>query len=152
QFESEPGITIRGKLYLPGSRGRKPAVVLLNDKMSSYWIRSTASLGEAISRQDRIVLELDPRDSPGEGDRPYVGNWLTNARAGQIGRNLPAMRAHDILRAVDLLAARPDVDAGSIRAAARGVKGIWLLLAAAADTRIAKIWLDRTPHSLRAAL
>ncbi len=62
------------------------------------------------------------------------------------------MRAHDILRGVDLLAARDDVDPSSIRAAARGVKGIWLLLAAAMDTRIRKVWLDRTPHSLRAAL
>jgi len=62
------------------------------------------------------------------------------------------MRAHDILRGVDLLAARQDVDPASIRAVARGVKGIWLLLAAAVDTRIAKIWLDRTPPSLRAAL
>jgi hypothetical protein len=32
------------------------------------------------------------------------------------------------------------------------VKGIWLLLAAAIDTRISKVWLDRTPYSLRAAL
>jgi hypothetical protein len=32
------------------------------------------------------------------------------------------------------------------------VEGIWLLLAAAADQRIGKIWLDKTPHSLRAAL
>jgi hypothetical protein len=62
------------------------------------------------------------------------------------------MRAHDILRGVDLLAARDDVDAASIRAGARGVKGIWLLLAAALDTRIGKVWLDRTPYSLRAAL
>ena len=69
-----------------------------------------------------------------------------------IGRNLPAMRAHDILRGVDLLAARSDVDAASIRGIARGVKGIWLLLAAAVDPRLGKIWLDRTPYSLRAAL
>jgi hypothetical protein len=62
------------------------------------------------------------------------------------------MRAHDILRGLDLLAARDDVDPASIRAAARGVKGIWLLLAAAMDTRIVKIWLDRTPYSVRAAL
>jgi hypothetical protein len=34
----------------------------------------------------------------------------------------------------------------------RGVKGVWLLLAAAADSRIGKVWLDRTPGSLRAAL
>jgi hypothetical protein len=32
------------------------------------------------------------------------------------------------------------------------VKGIWLLLAAAIDPRLGKIWLDRTPYSLRAAL
>ena len=62
------------------------------------------------------------------------------------------MRAHDILRGVDLLAERGDVDPSSIHAMARGVKGIWLLLAAAADTRLAKIWLDRTPYSLRLAL
>jgi hypothetical protein len=62
------------------------------------------------------------------------------------------MRAHDIVRGVDYLAARKDVDPTSIRAAARGVKGIWLLLAAVVDTRIGGIWLDRTPYSLRAAL
>ena len=52
-----------------------------------------------------VVLTLEPRDSPGE-DRhaPFVGNWITNSRANQIGLNLPAMRAHDILRGVDLLA------------------------------------------------
>jgi hypothetical protein len=105
-----------------------------------------------MAKERRVVLELEPRDSPGEGERPFVGNWLTNARADQIGLNLPAMRAHDILRGVDLLAARTDVDPASIRAVARSVKGIWLLLAAAVDTRIAKVWLDRTPFSLRAAL
>jgi hypothetical protein len=53
---------------------------------------------------------------------------------------------------VDLLSHRQDVDPQSIRAAAQGVKGIWLLLAAAADTRIAKVWLDQTPYSLLEAL
>jgi dienelactone hydrolase len=152
KFESEPGVEIGGRLYIPHAGGRKPAVLLVADKMSSYWIPSTAAVAERIAKTGRVVLELEPRDSPGEGDRPYVGNWLTNARANRIGRNLPAMRAHDILRGLDLLAARDDVDPASIRAAARGVKGIWLLLAAAMDTRIVKIWLDRTPYSVRAAL
>jgi hypothetical protein len=56
------------------------------------------------------------------------------------------------LRGIDLLSARPDVDSESIRSMARGVEGVWLLLAAAADSRIKGIWLDRTPYSLRAAL
>ena len=153
KFESEPGVEISGRLYIPKSGGRKPAALLIADKMSSYWIPSTTSLAERIAKTGRIVLELEPRDSPTQDDhRPYVGNWLANARADQIGRNLPSMRAHDILRGVDVLAARSDVDPGSIRAAARAVSGIWLLLAAATDTRIGKVWLDRTPYSLRAAL
>jgi len=151
-FESEPGVEIGGKLYIPHSSGRKPAVLLVADKTSSYWIQSTDWLAETIAKSGRVVLELEPRDSPAEGEHPYVGNWLTNARADQIGRNLPAMRAHDILRGIDLLSARNDVDPSSIRAIARGVKGIWLLLAAAIDTRIGKVWLDRTPYSLRTAL
>lgn len=151
-FECEPGLEIGGRLYIPHSSGRKPAVLLVADKTSSYWIPSASWLAETIARTGRVVLELEPRDSPGEGERPFVGNWLTNTRANQIGRNLPAMRAHDILRGIDVLAARNDVDSSSIRAVARGVKGIWLLLAAAVDTRIGKVWLDRTPHSLRAAL
>jgi cephalosporin-C deacetylase-like acetyl esterase len=152
RFESEPGVEIGGKLYIPHSSGRMPAVLLVADKTSSYWVLSTASLAETISKTGRVVLELEPRDSPGEGERPFIGNWITNARANQIGGNMPAMRAHDILRGIDLLAARNDVDPSSIRAAARGVKGIWLLLAAAVDTRIGKVWLDRTPYSLRIAL
>ncbi len=152
-FQSEPGVEINGKLFLPQTGGRKPAVLLVADKMSSYWIQSTDSLAERMRAAGRVVLELEPRDSAGDDDhRPYLGNWLANARANVIGLNLPAMRAHDILRGVDLLAARGDVDPASIRAAARGVKGIWLLLAAATDTRIVKVWLDRTPYSIRAAL
>jgi len=153
KFESEPGIELEGKLYLPPSPGRKPAVLLVADKGTYFLAASTETLAQRMAKQGRVVLALEPRDSPsGYDDRPFVGNWLTNARANQIGRNLPAMRAHDILRGIDLLAARSDVDPASIRAAARGVKGIWLLLAAAADTRIGKVWLDRTPYSLRLAL
>jgi dienelactone hydrolase len=156
QFETESGLDIGGKLYIPRTSGapgeRRAAVLLVSDKTSTYWIPSTDALAERIAKTGRVVLELDVRDSPGEGERPFVGNWLTNSRADRIGRNLPAMRAHDILRGIDVLSARGDVDPGAIRAVARGVKGVWLLLAAAADTRIGRIWLDRTPFSLRAAL
>jgi hypothetical protein len=95
---------------------------------------------------------VEPRHSVGAAVRPFVGDWLANTRADLIGHNLPTMRAHDILRGVDLLARREDVDPGSIRAAAQGVKGIWLLLAAAADPRIGKVWLDKTPYSMLEAL
>jgi len=154
RFESEPGVEIEGQLYIPASpAGRKPAVLLVADKTSNPWIPSTASIAERMTRAGRVVLELEPRDSPsGNDNRPFLGDWLSNSRANQIGLNLSAMRAHDVLRGVDVLVTRSDVDPGSIRATARSVKGIWVLLAAAVDNRIGKIWLDRTPYSLRAAL
>jgi cephalosporin-C deacetylase-like acetyl esterase len=154
RFESEPGVEIKGKLYIPSSpTGRKSAVLLVGDKTSSYWIKSTGWIAERMAKAGCVVLELEPRDSPaGYDDHPYLGDWLNNSRASQIGLNLPVMRAHDVLRGVDVLAARSDVDPSSIRATGRSVKGIWVLLAAAIDPRIVKVWLDRTPYSLRAAL
>jgi dienelactone hydrolase len=142
RFESEPGIDIDGKLYLPSAPGRVPAVLLVGGKLSDW-------MAERIVKSGCIVLEMDPRRSfSQEPRRPFVGDYIADERAMQLGLNLPAMRAHDIVRAVDLLAARSD----SIHAAAQGVKGIWLLLAAAADPRISKVWVDKTPHSLMEAL
>jgi hypothetical protein len=156
-FDSEPGVTVSGKLYVPKRDGRKTAVIVMEEKRLPVPLyvqrsQSTAATAEAMAKSGRIVLELQPRDSPAayEG-RPFLGNWVTNERADLIGRNLAAMRAHDILVAVDVLSARPDVDPASIRGYARGVKGFWLLLAAAVDPRISKVWLDRTPLSMRTA-
>jgi cephalosporin-C deacetylase-like acetyl esterase len=152
RFESERGVEMSGRLYLPHAGVRSPAVLLVADKVGNSSIPTTAELAERIAGTGRVVLELELRDAPGEGARQFIGNWLTNARADQIGFNLPALRAHDIVRGVDLLSSLKEVDPSSIRALARGVKGVWLLLAAAVDTRIGRIWLDRTPYSLRAAL
>ncbi|MEP6539076.1 MAG: acetylxylan esterase [Bryobacteraceae bacterium] len=157
RFESEPGIPLSANLYIPHAAGRKPAVVIVQEKRLPVPLHvqpspSTAPLADAMARAGRVVLELEPRDSPAQNEgRPFLGNWLTNERAELVGRNLPAMRAHDILRAVDLLSSRKDVDAASIRGYARGVKGFWMLLAAAVDPRIGKVWLDRTPASYQSA-
>ena len=157
RWESEPGVMIQGKLYLPAGPGRKGAVVLVEDQRLPVPLfvqrsASTTSLADAMVKSGRVVLELEPRDSPAAYDgRPFLGNWLTNERADLVGRNLAAMRAHDILTGVDLLTARADVNPASIRGYARGVKGFWLLLAAAADPRIGQLWLDRTPARLSAA-
>ena len=146
RYEAEPGIEIDATLFVPSTPGRKPAVLLLAGRLSDF-------LAERIAKAGRVVLKVEPRRSPVQDTRrPYVGDWLANTRADLIGVRLPARRAHDILRGVDLLCARQDVEPDSIRAAGQGVPGIWLLLAAAADPRIRKIWLDRTPYTLVEAL
>jgi dienelactone hydrolase len=152
QFESDPGIWLDATLYLPSSPGRKPAVVMVRG--GEYFdVMPMTEVAEHMAKLGQIVLEMEPRKSQLKNDEgPLTGDWQTDLQANLIGLNLPALRAHDILRGVDLLRARADVDPNSIRGVARGVDGVWLLLAAAADPRLEKIWLDRTPYSLSAAL
>jgi hypothetical protein len=95
---------------------------------------------------------LFPRGLPAPNNPGFAGDWIMNSRAWLIGANLPGLRAHDIVNAVSTLARRDDVDASDIRAEARGIAGIWLLLAAATDPRIKAVTVYSVPYSLRAAL
>jgi dienelactone hydrolase len=152
RFESDPGIWLNATLYLPSASQRKPAILMVKGE-EFFAVTPQASIAGKLAKQGQVVLEMEPRTVPVRvNEGPYSGDWETNAQANMIGQNLPALRAHDILRGVDLLQARSDVDPGAIRGIARGVKGFWLLLAAATNSRIEGIWLDRTPHSLRSAL
>jgi cephalosporin-C deacetylase-like acetyl esterase len=152
QFETEGGVRLNATLYLPAASGRKPAVLIVKGARPANGM-SLDAVAKKMAGEGRIVLELEPRSSHLKNDEgSYTGDWISAMQANLIGRDLAAMRAHDILRGLDLLAARPDVDPDSIHGVARGVAGVWLLLAAAADSRMSRIWLDRTPYSLRTAL
>jgi hypothetical protein len=147
-LETEPGIKLQATLLTPRGEGRKPGVLVVETDATT----PSALATEAV-RQGAVVLALAPRGLPRSDDRrPFGGDYAANTRAFLVGLNLPGMRAYDIKKGVDFLASRPEVDAGSIRGVARGEAGVWLLMAAAADPRIQRIWLDRTPYSLRAAL
>jgi hypothetical protein len=142
-LEVEPGLEISGTLYAPRAPGRKPAVLLVD---------LDAPLAERLAARGAVVLNLQPRGVPVPSRGEDQAAAKQNIRAWVIGKNLAGMRATDIQRGVDVLVARPDVDASSVRAVARNVSGVWLLMAASLDPRIGKIWLDRTPYSLRTAL
>jgi hypothetical protein len=109
-------------------------------------------MAEGLATKNLVVLNLEPRGLPLPKTQEDQSAAKQNIRAWVIGKNMAGLRAGDIMRGVGLLADRPDVDSGHLRAAARGVPGVWLLMAAAQDPRLGKIWLDQTPHSLRAAL
>lgn len=141
-LDAEPGLEISGTLYVPNAGGRKPALLLVDFDPAA---------AERMVANGNVVLNLQPRGipvAPGEDQ----GAAKENIRALLIGKDLAGLRAGDIRRGVSLLAVRSDVDGGAIRAAARGGAGVWLLMAAAIDPRIGKVWIDRTPYSLRAAL
>jgi cephalosporin-C deacetylase-like acetyl esterase len=144
----DEGLEITAQTLLPANAGaaKIPATVFVgsNAAMKDEAAKVTAAGGAA--------MLLNVRGTPARAETQLAGDWITNARASVIGRNLPAMRAHDILCGVDVLAGMPQVDASRITIRAAEISGIWALLAAASDSRIARVQLSRTPYSFRSAL
>jgi hypothetical protein len=122
-------------------RGAKKAIIVVDAPATDI---------EKWKNDNYLIVSVEPaRSQKGVGTVP--GNWLANTRAWLIGQNLPALHASEIRRGVDL-AIKAGADPAQISAKAYGVSGLWLLLAAAADERIGKVFLERTPFSIDAAL
>ncbi len=144
-LHSEEGVDLPGRLIVPPTAGRKPAVLVLSSE-----------LPEGLAASGRVVLAMSPRPSPPGAEpakSPLQGAfYLLSLRAELVGRTLLGMRTDDILRAVVWLAARPDVDAASLTVYGKAGIGVALLHAAALDRRITHVVVEDTPQSFRAIL
>jgi hypothetical protein len=144
RFDTADGMTLEAKLLLPSGGAKGSAVLFVQTNLDiPAEARDAASAGHA-------AMVFAPRGLPAAPTARLSGEWLVNTRAALIGASLPALRADDIRSAVDALVEQ--TGAGRVRAQAKGVAGVWLLIAAALDRRIGEVMLERTPHSLRAAL
>ena len=129
----------------PGA-ARRPATVIVQEDLTP------GKDADTLLSEGQVVVLVAPSGLARDSERARSGNWLNNTRAWLVGRNLPAMHAAEIDAAVREAVERRDVDASKITARASGVAGVALLLAAAANDRIASVSLNRTPHSVRAAV
>jgi cephalosporin-C deacetylase-like acetyl esterase len=143
-IDVDDDLSIEANVF-PGHARSSGVLIVGHSKQNEELARKLAAAGET-------AMVLAPRGTPEPATQRLSGDWITNMRAMLIGRNLPAMRAHDILCGVDVLSGLPTVDPSRIRVIASDTAGVWALLAAAADHRISRVELDRTPYSLRKAL
>lgn len=156
-FRGPAGITVRpneappdltpdaGRLTVPLTAGRKPAVLVLASEVPAG-LRTEGSIV--------LTLPLLPFPPGAEAAKsPLQGAfYLLSLRAELVGKTLLGMRVDEIIRAIDYLAARPDVDASAITAYGKAGAGVALLHAAALDRRIARVVVEDTPTSFRAVL
>ncbi len=96
------------------------------------------------------VLALNPRGLPVNSPRGFAGDWISNERAWLVGKNLPLLRAAGIAAAARKLRTRPGIS--RVMVYAPGVAGWWAIYAQANEPAIDRIWVDRTPYSIRAAM
>jgi dienelactone hydrolase len=148
-YYSEPEVYVPGLLFLPKAQGPRPAVIFVNEggktagNVIEKYLRPLAEAGTA-------VLAIDPRGTgetapPGVNrERNYRGfvhddeTSLTYESLG-AGVTMLGMRTYDVLRALDYLETRSDVDRSRISAIGHGSAGLLVLHAAALDERIRSV-------------
>jgi len=148
-FESSPGIVIPALMFIPdGASGKRPPILYLHEGGKA----SEAAPGgeiEELARAGSAVLAIDLRgtgETREELDRTeaffnYFGAFDSAMTAMLVGKTLTGLRAQDVIRAVDLLALRSDVEMQRLSAYGFGGAAPALLHAAALDDRIKSVIL-----------
>ncbi|MBI3697773.1 MAG: acetylxylan esterase [Acidobacteria bacterium] len=153
-YESERGIQIPGLLLVLAKDGAKPAILVADSRPKQVTAVPGGDL-EDLVKAGYLVFAVQPRGVPetGQAGRAgFLGDYSQPVRAAVVGKTLAGMRAEDLIRAVDALASRPDVDRSKIAAFGRGACGVPLLYAALLDERMGRVILQETLVSYRAAV
>jgi cephalosporin-C deacetylase-like acetyl esterase len=154
-IESEPGIVLGGVLAIPESGGSHPAIVWM-DPAPLEVISQSAEFIRLI-RAGKIVLAFHPRDVLGEPQSgpeqlalgPYMPELL---RAIVVGKTIVGMRVDDVLRVVNWLCSRADVERNRVSLYGKGGLGMVALHAAVLDGRIGRVLLENSLLTYRTAL
>jgi cephalosporin-C deacetylase-like acetyl esterase len=146
-YESEPGILIPALIYLPEAHAARSPAIIYADGDGKQASREAAEL---LVRKGNIVMSIDARGlgetRPALDTRDHFFTWFADHDNAEtailLGKTLVGMRAADIARGVDLLAARSEVDPANIAGIGRGAAAVAMLHAAAFDPRIRKLVLQ----------
>lgn len=142
-IRSDGDLWLSAQLWDPGTNGRAPAVVLLGEKDRSYDPHTDPVAG-TVAAAGAVVLDLDPRGTGPEEEEIWLDHvplLETNLTADGflLGRSVLGMRVADVIRAVDLLSQRDDVDASRISVVGEGYGALLALLAGCLDQRVGRV-------------
>jgi cephalosporin-C deacetylase-like acetyl esterase len=153
EYQSEPGIRVPGWFLKPSAGPSRLPVVLITadggrNGLFDRWrlIERAAQAGIAVCSIDlRTYGATSPR-FPATGPLFYDGQVdlaysLVNL---SLGSPIIAQQTRDLLRGIDFLIARNDVDAARIAVSGTGTSGLACIAGAALDQRICSLLLSRT--------
>jgi cephalosporin-C deacetylase-like acetyl esterase len=146
-FESERGVVVPALAFVPDGSGKHRAVLWVDRRGKA----AAAAPGGAIERlvhDGAVVFAIDVRGT-GETSEEAARHWSVfgpykSAMTGLLlNEPLVGLRVVDVERALDVLAAREDVDMSTLSVVGRGTAAVVVLHAAALDDRIKEVTLDR---------
>lgn len=129
-FESRPGLLVTGHLYRPAADGEKhtrPGILISHSHhspktqgelqdMGATWSRAGCvvlvmdHLGHGERRQHPFITQDDHPSSFAVGRQDYYFRYNVGMQLHVVGESLIGWMAWDLMRGVDLLLAREDVD------------------------------------------
>ncbi len=165
EFVSEPGIYIPAWVFVPErTSGRYPATLYVNDAGKDADGMEFGPL-ERLARKGQLTVAVDVRGI-GETRPPHVASiteppgfrhlfdveTAMSYMAWFMDESLLGMRVQDVIRSVDYVVSRPDVDKAAVRVIGKGQGALWALYAAALDPRISIVICDGGLVSYRSLL
>jgi cephalosporin-C deacetylase-like acetyl esterase len=151
EFVSEPGIYIPAWIYVPEHRTSRGATLIADDRGIEAECLELG-LYETLARKGRLTVAVDVRGmgqtAPphkqeafgAESYRQVFGvETALSYMSWQLDDCLFGMRVLDIVRSVDYVLNRGDVDASDVRVCGKGAGALWALFAGALDKRISGV-------------
>jgi len=129
-----------------GRAQQRPAVLIFDEVIPSTEV-------ERLARSGKVVMALTPRPTPVGTESiksPYLGVFnLLSLRGFLVGKTILGMRVDDVIRAVDWLSTRSDVDRNAVSVFGNKASGMAVLHAAVLDPRIRRVAIANTLASYR---
>jgi hypothetical protein len=142
---SDPAIP--ALLFIPdGPRVKRRTILYVHENGKAAEAKVGGEIEELV-RGGAMALAIDLRgrgETREEADRVWdiFGHFESAMTALLVGKTLVGLRAEDVVRAVDALASRRDVEMETLSAFGKGDAAVVLLHAAALDDRIKSVTLE----------
>jgi cephalosporin-C deacetylase-like acetyl esterase len=163
EFMSEPGIYVPAWVFLSDGKAEKPRATLWVNEGGKEPDGLEFGPLEALARKGQLVAAIDvrgvgdtlPPHSPSITEPPgfrhlFDVETAASYMAWMMNESLFGMRVQDVVRAVDYILSRADVDPNGVRVIGKGAGALWALYAAALDHRIDEVLCEDGLLSYRA--
>lgn len=148
-YLSEDGLRIPGLLWLPEHEKSRGRTLLIADERGKSVVAESA-LVPTLLETGYTVLAVDLRgrgETLGRYGPKYDTNFRLLANQVLLGEPLAGRRAFDLSRAMDFLAARPELATNEVTLVAWGADALSAALVAAADLRVKRLAIGGSVHS-----
>jgi cephalosporin-C deacetylase-like acetyl esterase len=155
EFLSEPGIYIPTWVFKPEAKQESYPAILFVNEAGKQADGMEFGLYEKLARQGKLVVAVDVRGI-GETKPPHEASGRSSEfshlfdvetamayMAWFMDESLFGMRVQDVTRSVDYLLSRPDAAKAGWKVMGKGAGALWVLYAAALDSRIQDATCER---------